>query len=114
MGRVQEPREGVCGGCSSKGGKRVDTPGVKHEIEEGYEVELTGNEAKAYRRQAALLNFIAQYRVDVVLCAQGASTTMSRPVVGGHTSLKRASKYFVGDPVCVYKYTWHGRQTDLI
>ena len=88
------------------GGKGVDTPGVKHEECNEVKVPMSGEKATEFRGWVALLNFIAQDRVDVAYASKETSKTMSSPMIGDEVAVKRIGRYLERYPTCVYLYAW--------
>ena len=86
----------------------VDTPGVRHDMNEG-SAPMVGEEATRHRSLVALANFVAQDRPDIGFATKDLSQTMARPHEGDEAGVKRLARYFRQYPVAVLKYEW---QTD--
>ena len=88
-------------------GRGVPTPGVKKdEVEEASREPLGPKEAKDYRGQVALVNFVSQDRPDVSFASKDVSKYMSSPAACDQAPLKRIGRYLSLYPRCVYLYQW--------
>ena len=74
--------------------KAVETPLVKSEDKEGGEAKapLTGAEAKLYRGDVALANFMSQDRPDIVYASKEVAKSMSAPTSADWVPVKRLAK----------------------
>ena len=84
--------------------KGLDVP-IDKESDDGDEGEpLAGNQAKAYRRLAATVNYLALDRPDVQFSASVLSRTMACPTTKGWAMLKRVGRYLLSHPTLIFEY----------
>ena len=67
---------------------------------------LGGEQAHAYRRIAALVNYLALDRMDLQFSAGVLGRTAARPTDRSWTNLKRVARYLVKHPRLVYQYPY--------
>ena len=73
---------------------------------------LTGSEAKGYQGVAALVNYVAQDRPDLLFCAKEAMRSMSAPTREAETRIKRIGRFLKDSPRMASLYRW--RPIDLL
>eukprot|EP00971_Amphidinium_carterae_P351537 6492157-Amphidinium_carterae.3 len=82
--------------------------------QEGEESPPTGEQRlKRFRGTAALLNYIAQDRMDLSFAAEETARVMSKPVVKDELKAKRAIRILKGHPLLVALYEWQERGKPL-
>jgi hypothetical protein len=90
----------------TKDSKAAVGPAVKvtNENEEADEVELEGEEKRAFRGECALLNYLGQDRSDIQYATNQICRGMSRPTVGARAKVKRVVRYLVGAERVIWRY----------
>ena len=76
--------------------KPMVTPGIKVVVSEDEDEYLAGEEATAYRRLVARLNFLAQDRHDIAYATKELARGMANPKLSDWERLKRMGRYLVG------------------
>ena len=93
-----------------KGCAPVSTPGVNEDRRDDKEDhELTHAEAYAYRRSAAMGNYMAQDRPDISFATKEVARGMAKPTKRDLVKLKRLIRYLVHNPRVVTKFKWQER-----
>ena len=80
-------------------GRPVETPLVKHAVDEGA-AELSPAETTRYRRAAARISYMSQDRADLAFAASHLAGRMSCPKVGDDMAIKRVCRYLLHRPNC--------------
>jgi hypothetical protein len=93
--------------------KGSDSPLPKDFCATDGDVALGGQQAHAYRRIAALVNYLALDRIDLQFSAGVLGRTASRPTERSWTNLKRVARYLVKHPRVVYKFYYCGVEEAL-
>ena len=70
------------------------------------ETELGPREASKYRADAALLNYLALDRPDILFASGDCSRRMSDPRNGDWARIKRVVRFILGKPRLVWKFLW--------
>eukprot|EP00971_Amphidinium_carterae_P283385 5625998-Amphidinium_carterae.1 len=92
----------------------VTSPGCNDSSTEGTVSEkLLGERLKRYRGGAALLNYIAQDRLDLSFAAKEAARAMACPTEADEVRVKRAIRFLKGHPRLVSLYRW-GQGEDAV
>lgn len=103
---------------SMKGCSEVSTPAVAgdKEVEQRAEEaarDLSDEEARAYRKSAAILNYLSQDRPDISFAAKEIARAMSQPTGSDVLRLKRVLRYLQGYPRVASAYPWQHRVSRL-
>ena len=103
------------------GCKPLNTPGISHESKEVREelerleqVPLKPEQSKTYRASAALLNYMAQDRMDLTHCSKELSRGMSSPTQADAQRLKRVVRYVRHRPRAYYSFPWQSKPHELV
>jgi len=100
-------------GLDGDKGRKVDTPGVKVDADQGSGVLLEGEAATDFRSLTALANYICQDRVDLSFAAKETSQRMARPEERDVLAIKRIARYLRQYPTCSYFYRWQETPTQV-
>ena len=103
LDKVGLSKRGEAGG---RGGKGVETPGVKHDEDEDQRKPMDDKEATEYRGLVALLNFISQDRADVAYASKEVSRRMSSPCESDMVSVKRIGRYLRQNSRSISLFRW--------
>ena len=90
----------------------VDSPGVKRDDSEDLP-PMAPADATLHRGLVALLNYIAQDRVDLGFCATELSRSMAKPKVSDTIGVKRVARYLRRFPRAWLLYRWQPRPAGL-
>ena len=91
--------------CSS-----VSTPSANEDKKNNEEdSELNVNESYAYRRSAAMGNYMAQDRPDISFATKEVARGMAKPNKGNLIQLKRLIRYLVHAPRAITHFAWQER-----
>ena len=91
------------------------TPGESEgkDSEEENAVELTKEEAFAFRSIGARANYLSQDRPDIAYAVKEVCRSMSSPTIGSMKALKRLGRYLIKHPRMVFRYDWQGREPEI-
>jgi len=91
----------------------VASPGVKESEKEEEKVVLPDSGAKAFRRAAARLNYLAQDRADIAYATKELARSMAAPRQVDVVHLKRTLRYLKNNPRAVIIYAWQNQPQSL-
>ena len=99
-------------GCNAVATPAVSDDKSKEEAED--EQELEEQEARAFRRSAAILNYLSQDRPDIAYATKEVARAMSKPKTRDDRRLKRLARYLKGSPRAVLQYPWQEWHENLV
>lgn len=99
-----------------KDSKSVATPGTKEEgrTQQDQDVPLDEDESTKCRALVARCNYLSPDRPDIAFAVNELARSMSAPLRGDLTRLKRLARYFVGKPRLKQWFHWQASQRKIV
>ena len=94
-------------------GKGVISPGCRHDTSEDEEQKLNPSGQHQMGRLIAVLNYLAQDRVDIAYAVKECARTMSSPTVKSQRMVLRIARYLLKRPSFPQMFWWQDKQAHV-